>query len=128
MSLASHIPLPVDHQSQSIRKSSALTKTFLEMDFMKCPKCDHRMRMAFCNRASGLSCVEPDQFAYAVVRDTDLSGSAWRNLIPWTASWHPAHLCEACGMYAVEYRRTFSRKQVEAIIDRMQDEIISAGF
>ncbi len=93
---------------------------------MKCPKCDHDMRLAFCNRASGLSYTDPTQFEHFVFKDIDLSGAGLRKLIPCKGEWHMAHICEDCGVYTIEYKKAFSRKEVEIIIADMQKEHATA--
>ena len=92
---------------------------------MKCPKCNHDMRLAFCNRASGLSYTDPTQFEHFAFKDIDLSGAGLRKLIPWKGEWHMAHICEDCGIYTIEYKQAFSRKEVEAIIADMQKELLA---
>ena len=81
------------------------------------------MRLAFCNRASGLSYTETTQFEHTVFRDIDLSGAGLRKLIPWKGEWHMAHICKDCGIYTIEYKKAFSRKEVAAIIGDMQKEL-----
>lgn len=78
------------------------------------------MRLAFSNRASGLSYTDPAQFEHFVFQDIDLSGAGLRKLIPWKAEWHMAHICEDCGVYTIEYKEALSRKEVEAIITDRQ--------
>ncbi len=84
------------------------------------------MRLAFCNRALGLSYTDPTQFEHFVFKDIDLSGAGMRKLIPWIGEWHMAHICEDCGVYTIEYKKAFSRKEVETIIADMQKEHATA--
>lgn len=90
---------------------------------MKCPKCDHDMRPAFCNRATGLSYTDPSQFENFVFKDIDLSNAGFRKLIPWKGEWHRAHICEDCGVYMIAYKQVYTRNEVEALIDGMTKQI-----
>ncbi len=89
---------------------------------MKCPKCDHEMRPAFCNRAAGLSCTDPSKFNNYVFKDHDLSKAGFRKWIPWKGEWHVAHICTDCSLYTIEYGKVFSRKEVAAIIAGMKQD------
>jgi len=80
------------------------------------------MRSAFCSRASGLSYTDPSKFENYVFKDTDLSNAGFRKLIPWKGEWHKAHICEDCGIYSIEYRQSYSRKEVEEIIEGMKKQ------
>ena len=87
---------------------------------MKCPRCEHNMSPAFCNRASGLSYTDPSQFENFVFKDVDLSKAGLRKLIPWKGEWHKAHICEDCSVYVIEYDAAYSRKEIESMLGGMK--------
>ena len=74
------------------------------------------MDLAFCAKASGLSYAKPDKFMNNMFVDKDLSEAGFRKLIPWKGEWHRAHICEACGIYTIEYAISYSREEVEQLI------------
>lgn len=75
------------------------------------------MSEAFCTRLLGLSYTEPSKFQRFAFVDTDLSQTGPdhpKRLLK--GEWHKSHLCDECGLYVVEYRTAYSRKEVEALI------------
>lgn len=89
---------------------------------MNCPNCNQEMRLAFSNRASGLSCADPAQFGNFFFMDVDLFGAGLRKLLPWKAEWYRAHRCEVCCVCTIEYGQAYSRREVEAMIARIEDD------
>jgi len=88
----------------------------MKMQNINCPSCNSTMDLAFCARASGLSYAKPDDFMNKVFMDEDLSKAGLRKLIPWKGEWHRAHICEACGVYTIQYAVSYSREEVEKLI------------
>jgi len=94
----------------------------MNMNNIQCPSCESDMQLAFCAKASGLSYAKPDDFKNNVFVDKDLSEAGFRKLIPWKGEWHRAHICEACGIYTIEYASSYSRAEVEEMITALKQE------
>lgn len=73
------------------------------------------MEQGFCPKGSGLWYVRPEKVERFAFKDEDLTKSRLQRLIPAKAEYYVAFHCEQCHYYAVDYEKSLSRNEANAL-------------
>lgn len=84
-------------------------------DLTTCPRCAHVLKAGFSARAMGISFIEPEKFQNFAFVDEDVSGAGLSKVLPSKAAYFRAYLCRACELILIDYSRTYSREEANAL-------------
>jgi hypothetical protein len=73
------------------------------------------LKPGFSARATGLSFIKPEKFQRYTFIAEDISGAGLSKFLPWRAAFFRAYLCRQCEFFMVDYSRSYSRKEANAI-------------